>query len=199
MRYYAISVCEFLRWQVIILPLPYEYYLFPWHINFKRRLCIQPVRIRYRIRCLRYRYARFWWLRRVCIQYLYGQTGAGLPFGQPGATTQWGKVDVVFNYRAWKTISNSNFLVVSAASGGTSAEESSLLGRVDDSDCIEVFFIKRFSPSSAHGGGATWWTGTAGAKVITSDEQVRCSQTKAGVDITHLAHEVSRSIKRNTN
>lgn len=70
------------------------------------------------------------------------------------------------------------------------SEEFSLRKRVDDADCIEVFFVPKFSPSNLHGGGATWGVGVEGAKVITSDEQVNCSPGEDGVDLTHLAHQV---------
>ena len=76
------------------------------------------------------------------------------------------------------------FAVVSAR------EEFILRKKVDDADCVEVFFVPEFSPSNLHGGGATWLVGVEGAKVIISDEQVNCSPDEDGVDLTHLAHQV---------
>ena len=125
------------------------------------RLCIQPVRIR------------------------SGAadptpTGLGLAFGLPGANTQWNKADVVFQVRDWMFINNAALKV--ATSG---AEEDTIRASIDVADCIEVFFVENFDPVSLHGGGATWSSGTANAKIISSD-----GNATFGVDLTHLAHEL---------
>ncbi len=39
-----------------------------------------------------------------------------------------------------------------------------LRNEVSEDDCVEVFFVKKFSPSSTYGGGACWSSGTANAK-----------------------------------
>lgn len=125
------------------------------------RLCIQPVRIR------------------------SGAsdptpTGAGLAFGLPGATTQWNKADVTFQVRDWMTVTNGSLKVATEG-----AEETSIRASVNVDDCIEVFFVENFSPESLHGGGATWSSGTANAKIISSD-----GNAVGGIDLTHLAHEL---------
>lgn len=150
---------------------PYRIELLPraWLIDIGRirwfegasRLCIQPVRIR------------------------SGAadptpTGAGLAFGTPGANTQWGKVDVVFQVRDWMFINDASLKVASEG-----AEETTIRGSVSVDDCIEVFFVENFTPASLHGGGATWSSGTANAKIISSD-----GNATFGVDLTHLAHEL---------
>lgn len=127
-----------------------------------RQLCVQPVRIE---RCW-----FFFWRRR---------SGAGLAFGQPGANTQWAKADIVFDYRGWKTVRDSDYWVLSED------EESDLLAEVDDADCIEVSFTRSFDPEDNHGGGVTFGAGTAGSKILSSDANAR-----NGVDFTHLAHEL---------
>lgn len=142
-----------------------------------KRLCVQPVRIG-RIKFIN----KFPW---GPIYFTVQTTGTGLAFGQPGANTQWAKADVVFNYRDWKTVWKSGFWVVSTSGSSTSAEQSDLLDEVDDADCIEVYFIDEFDPVSWGGGGATWGSGTAGSKIISSD-----ANADGGIDFTHLAHEL---------
>jgi hypothetical protein len=130
-----------------------------------RRLCVQPVRL--------VRIASFFPLS---IQV----TGEGLAFGQPGANKQWAKADVVFEYRDFRTLfdNGSSFPL-------SSAEETELRGRVEDDDCIEVFFIRDFTPQDLHGGGVTFGAGTASSQIISSDANAR-----NGVDFTHLGHEL---------
>jgi hypothetical protein len=112
-------------------------------------------------------------------------TGAGLAFGMPGANTQWNKADVVFAVRDWMYVTNSAWKIASTLANGTSAEETAIKGSVNADDCIEIFFVENFDPESAHGGGATWGSGTAAAKIISSD-----GNATFGVDLTHLAHEL---------
>lgn len=135
-------------------------------IEIARRLCIQPVRI------LSFRGGFPF--------FFFNLSGDGLAFGQPGNNTQWAKADVVFTYRDWITRFASQF------STFTSDEAAALLSTVDVDDCIEVFFVDRFSPQALFGGGATFGgLGQASSKVISSDENA-----DFGVDLTHLAHEL---------
>ncbi|HKR00779.1 MAG TPA: hypothetical protein VJT09_08900 [Pyrinomonadaceae bacterium] len=134
-------------------------------LEVANRLCLQPVRIRNNAADP-------------------SPTGAGLAFGMPGATTQWNKADVAFTVRDWMTVTNSALKV--ATSG---AEEDQIRASVNVADCIEVFFVENFSPESLHGGGATWSSGTASAKIISSD-----GNATFGVDLTHLAHELGHVI-----
>ncbi len=142
----------------------WEIYPILW-FEVAQRLCLQPVRI------LRFN----WSVWPPLIQL----SGAGLGFGEPGARTQWAKADVVFNIRDWKTIISNDYWVVDSGEAG------GLRGTVDDDDCIEVFFPYNLDPPSMWGGGATWGSGTASAKIISSDGNAR-----GGVDFTHLAHEL---------
>ena len=136
-----------------------------------KRLCIQPVRIAY--------YTISGWPWQVSIHY----SGDGLNFGMPGATTQWRKADVVFEQRAWKTVFNSDYATL------LESEETALRNEVDDDDCVEMFFVDKFSPQDNHGGGATWGGGTADTKIISTDENA-----DFGVDLTHLAHELGHAM-----
>jgi hypothetical protein len=152
-----------------------EVELGPWFIfEAAKSLCVQPVRI-----------GRLEVKNAFPPVFSFELTGDGLAFGQPGANTEWAKDDVVFDYRGWKTVWKPGFWVVDTSGGGTSAEQSDVLDEVNDDDCIEVYFIDEFNPVSWGGGGATWGSGTAGAKIISSD-----ANAAGGIDLTHLAHEL---------
>lgn len=127
-----------------------------------RRLCVQPVRV-----------VRF--IPGLPLQL----SGVGLPFGQPRAYSEWAKADVVFNYRGIKTFFGPQFYFFD------STESNALRASIDDDDCIEVFFVNSFSPPNLWGGGAAFGSGTASAKIISSD-----ANAFGGVDFTHLAHEL---------
>jgi hypothetical protein len=131
-----------------------------------RRLCVQPVRL------MRFRFI-------PPFDFSSQVTGTGLAFGEPGARTQWRKADVDFDIREFKTLIRPNFFVTDES------EETALRALVDDDDCIEVFFVDDFSPQDLHGGGVTFGSGTASAKIISSDGNAR-----GGIDLTHLAHEL---------
>lgn len=145
----------------------------------KKNICIQPVRTKYT-------YCRGITLFGRC----FGTTvttysGDGLAFGRPGADEHWGKVDVTFTWRNWVTINDSTGKYQSLRED----EMSSLRSEYSADDCIEIFFVKKFEPSETYGGGACWSSGTASAKIISSDEQVAC-----GVDKTHIAHEIGHAL-----
>lgn len=139
-----------------------------------RSLCIQPVRIR-----------SFWPIATTLTSsyfpphLFWKYSGDGLAFGLPGARTQWAKADVVFQVRDWITVTKSKYMTLS------SSEADDLRSEVKVDDCIEVFFVDKFSPESMWGGGATWGLGTANSQVISSD-----GNADGGIDFTHLAHEL---------
>mmetsp|Transcript_18340 Transcript_18340/g.24517 ORF Transcript_18340/g.24517 Transcript_18340/m.24517 type:complete len:614 (-) Transcript_18340:97-1938(-) len=146
----------------------------------KKNMCVQPVRTAYR-RCL-LRMFGVCWMRSP----FYTYSGSGLAFGRPSADSEWAKVDISFTWRPWITIYDSTGKYQSLTTG---AEMDDLRAEVNADDCVEVFFVRSFSPSDTYGGGACWGSGTANAKIISSDEQVAC-----GVDITHLAHELGHAL-----
>lgn len=145
-----------------------------WWIQLEvaKRLCLQPVRIGYFT-------SGGGWPPIFTVHY----SGDGLAFGLPGAQTEWGKADVVFTVREWKNVFNVNYSTL------TSGEAAALRATVDDDDCVEIFFVDRFSPNAMWGGGATWGGGTASTKIISSDENA-----DHGIDATHLAHEIGHAI-----
>ena len=65
----------------------------------------------------------------------------------------------------------------------TTAEASAFKDEVNVSDAIEVFVVERLDPEDTWGGGATFFSGTAAAKVVTGDNQLP-------VNRNHLAHEL---------
>lgn len=125
-----------------------------------RTLCLQPVRIRNS-------------------PFDLFPTGIGLPFGLPGSVVQWRKADVTFVVRDWITLTNPDWKIMSRA------REDDLRNAVNIDDCVEIFFVENFDPEDEHGGGATWGSGSANAKIISSD-----GNATFGVDVTHLAHEL---------
>ncbi len=110
-------------------------------------------------------------------------TGAGLSFGRPGADLQWGKAGVVFDWQPLMHVTNADLKTPDSDS-----KEDDLRSRVNSADCVEVFFVESFSPESKYGGGATWGSGSAEAKIISSDGNAN------GIDFTHLAHELGHAI-----
>jgi hypothetical protein len=148
----------------------FEYGWFPV-IEVAKRLCVQPVRV-----------------GSITFQgwppvFQFHFSGDGLAFGKPGAIAQWAKADVVFEWRDWMTVWNASYLTLN------SGESAGLRGEVSVDDCVEVFFVDQLSPNSMWGGGATWGSGTAAAKIISSDQNA-----DFGIDHTHLAHELGHAM-----
>jgi hypothetical protein len=146
---------------------------FGWYLEFARHLCVQPVHIA----LLKYQP----WPPYITVQY----SGDGLPFGQPGAITQWKKADLTFHWNSWQTVLDPAFWEFSAG------ESAALRATVDDPECVEVFFVNTFTPADlwAWGGGGTFASGTSATQIISSDENA-----DYGVDLTHLAHELGHAV-----
>ena len=148
-----------------------------WHFEVAKRLCVQPVRIG------RFVWNGGWPPFGAGGGWTVAYSGDGLPFGLPGANLQWGKADVVFTVRDWKTVFNDAYATLSES------EANALRATVQDDDCVEVFFVDRFSPNAQWGGGATWAAGLAETQIVSSDENA-----DHGIDLTHLAHELGHAI-----
>ncbi len=142
----------------------------PWRWEVARNLCVQPVRLGRLV----------WTWPSLSIQY----TGDGLAFGLPGARTQWKKADVTFTVRDWKTVWCSDLYNFSTG------EAADLLDEVNDADCVEVYFVKGDNAMHTNwGGGATFSSGSANTRIISSDGNV-----PPGIDLTHLAHELGHAV-----
>ncbi len=175
-----IKVPGTIKYEIIVEELP-EYKMpsyvitgiFPWKFDFipllfievARKLCLQPVRIQ-------------------SSPTDTDPTGGSLAFGLPGAETQWGKADVIFDVRDWQTVTNGDWKIASAGGNYASAEENAIKQSVESDDCIEIFFVENNDPVSAHGGGATWGSGLASSQIIMSDKN------GSGLDFWPLGHEL---------
>lgn len=69
----------------------------------------------------------------------------------------------------------------------TPDEASDFKDEVDVDDAVEIFVVERLDPEDTWGGGATWGSGTAGAKIVTGDNQLPVNQN-------HLAHELGHAL-----
>lgn len=159
-----------------LLPAPIIVDLGWWRFEAAKNLCVQPVRIGK----FNWSNSSGWpWVPSFSADY----TGTGLPFGKPGAVSQWKKADVTFTWKQWKTIWNNQYWDFSKS------ESADLRGSVNDANCVEVFFVNTFQPNVFWGGGATYGSGTANAQIISTDQNV-----PPGVDLTHLAHEIGHAV-----
>jgi len=104
----------------------------------------------------------------------------GLAFGQPQATHEWSKANVVFAWKPLVYVNNGNYKVLD-----DDAEEDAFVASYSDPFSIEVFFAEQFVPEASSGGGYCNNCGTASAYVLSTEKMIDC-----GVDITHLAHEL---------
>ena len=160
--------------QQAFIPFKFDFTWIPFEAV--RRICVQPVRIG------RIKIEGGWPFPFFSIDL----TGKGFPFGQPGADTQWRKGDVIFEWRPWKTIWKPAYFTLDIAAG----EDALLRAEVSDPDCIETFFVDEFDTASTWGGGATFSSGLASAKVISSDDNTEPVCPGGACNRTHLAHEL---------
>ncbi len=100
----------------------------------------------------------------------------------------WKKCRVHFNVLDPIYLDNTSYKVLSSRT-----EVINLKDEVNTDDAIEIFVVTRFDPIR-WGGGATFDSGTANAKIVTCDEQLSVTdptgQYLGAVNINHLAHEL---------
>lgn len=89
----------------------------------------------------------------------------------------WAKCCVGFRAKCPIYVDNQNYRIA------TQAEAIAFKDEISVDDAIEVFMVERLDPEDMWGGGATWSSGTANAKIISGDNQL------PGND-NHLAHEL---------
>ena len=104
-------------------------------------------------------------------------TGADFYPGVHNANALWGKCCIEFVTRCPIYVDNQDWRVA------TQAEAIAFKDSRDVSNAIEVFIVEEFSPLSMWGGGATWASGTATAKIVSTDNQLPLNQN-------HMAHEL---------
>ena len=89
----------------------------------------------------------------------------------------WSKCCTQFRSKCPVYVDNQNYRI------STQAEATAFKDEVSVDDAIEVFMVERLDPETTWGGGATFSSGTANAKIVTGDNQL------PGND-NHLAHEL---------
>jgi hypothetical protein len=136
--------------------------------------------------------------KRLCIQPVGVKSNAADPSptgtafaGQLAeADDLWNRVCVVFEVRPFMYVVNADWKTMTYDSSpeDPASEQALLRASVDVDDCVEVFYIDSWTNPEANGGGATWGSGTASAKIITSDA------VDNGIDLNHLAHEIGHAL-----
>ena len=161
-------------------------------------------------------YYKFWWYiskptEILKIQPVYIGTGpsdasaTGSAFNTliNGAVSIWDRCGTVrcITLRANPPIYiNNNAYKVLTSYDVNPSEANALMAEVNVVDAVEVFVVDRWDPLF-DGGGATWSSGTASAKIITCDQQMNvpcpppCGGGTCGpVNTYHLAHELGHSL-----
>jgi hypothetical protein len=134
-------------------------------------------------------------VKRLCIQPVgikdsandSSPTGTAFPLLMDEAREMWERACVRFDVKDFEYIIDSQAKTLTASFDNTSPEFQEMLDvidSVDDEDCVEVFFIESWTNPELFGGGATFSSGTANAKILSSD------QNDNGIDFNHLAHEL---------
>ncbi len=104
-------------------------------------------------------------------------TGADFYPGLTRANELWGRCCVEFVAKCPMYVDEQDWRVA------TEAEARDFKDSRDVSDAVEVFIVEELDPVDLWGGGATFGSGTAAAKVVSTDNQLPLNQN-------HLAHEL---------
>ena len=104
-------------------------------------------------------------------------TGADFYPGLARANELWGACCIEFTARCPIYVDEQDWR------RATAAEAVAFKDSVNVDDAIEVFMVDELDPPSMWGGGATWASGTATAKVISGDNQLPLNRN-------HMAHEL---------
>lgn len=152
-----------------------------------------------------------WVYRDLCIQPVFIRSGPAdpSPTGENflalmnNSRDIWIKCCRTFTVRDPIYVNDTSYKILdpSSTDGDNSPDEAeALMDEVDPhgtNDCIEVFVASRWDGVEWDGGGATWSSGTAAAKIVTVDQQldVPCAGTGScascgALNQNHLAHEL---------
>jgi hypothetical protein len=96
------------------------------------------------------------------------------------ANELWAKCCIRFRAKCPTYVDNQGYRV------STQAEAIAFKDEVDVSDAIEVFVVERLDPEDMWGGGATWGSGTAAAKIVTGDNQLPLNKNHLGHELGHV-------------
>ena len=104
-------------------------------------------------------------------------TGADFYPGVGNANKLWGKCCIEFATRCPIYVDEQDWRVA------TESEAIAFKNSTSVDHAIEVFVVEELDPEDMWGGGATWGSGTAAAKVVSTDNQLPLNQN-------HMAHEL---------
>jgi hypothetical protein len=107
-------------------------------------------------------------------------TGGSFATLRDKAIEMWNRCCISLNFLTPVYIENNDYRILS------SAEEAALLAAYDAPNAVEVFFVEVSDPVGLHGGGASYSSGTANAKIITYD-------TNLPINLYNLAHELGHT------
>eukprot|EP00051_Salpingoeca_urceolata_P032492 m.15998 g.15998 ORF g.15998 m.15998 type:complete len:542 (-) comp5135_c0_seq1:187-1812(-) len=130
-----------------------------------------------------------------CVQWLWvpdlAPTGpAGLAFGQPMADELWAQAGIQLEWAELKYIYRDDLKVCDTTPAGSSEYDELMDFGANDDEYVDVYFAREFAPShTAKGGGATRASGSANARITTTEKMI-----EEGVDITHVAHEIGHAV-----
>jgi hypothetical protein len=106
----------------------------------------------------------------------------------------WRKCCVFFNVRTPVYVDKNDYKVL-----GSLNEAINLLNEVNVDDAVEIFVVSRWDPIW-DGCGASFSSGTANAKIVTCDEQLKVPDPNnpggylGAINVNHLAHELGHVI-----
>ena len=122
--------------------------------------------------------------KELCIQPVFiSADGATPPTGSDfypllaRANELWAKCCIQFTSKCPRYVDKQEYRI------STQTEATAFKDEVNVADAIEVFVVERLDPEETWGGGATFASGTATAKIVTGDNQLPLNQN-------HLAHEL---------
>jgi hypothetical protein len=107
-------------------------------------------------------------------------TGSSLQTFIDHAEAIWNKACITFAVRDPIYIPDGRFKIVDDGNVGA------LMDLVNFDDAIEIFFVQSWNPAHLHGGGMTYSSGTAEAKIVTADANLSPDPPS----VNHLAHEL---------
>jgi hypothetical protein len=132
-------------------------------------------------------------------------SGTALPYGITGLRSEWGKANVVFDFRDPIILFDNNNWDISIAHKGSFPTNEELVTpftkaggiftKVNIDDCVEMFFVNSITQANSSpaedptGGGMDVGLGTINTKIVIND-----NVSRAGKNPNILAHEVGHAL-----
>jgi hypothetical protein len=120
-------------------------------------------------------------------------TGWSFDTMMQSAKCLWRKCCVFFNVRSPIFVDKAAYKILGG--GWNFTDAIALMNEVNIKDAVEIFVASRFDPIT-DGCGATFSSGTANAKIVTCDEQLKVPDPNnpgkylGAINVNHLAHEL---------